>query len=331
MSSGERLQARTGGTSKKTKRAPGPYDSSQRPRARRNISPPSTSTVTRPPTYQASSLTARADRDGSSSSSRLQLPAGSRGLPPGHNVSRTAPSASTSTSDDTIRSACLQLLQDRYPGFVPKNDFELMALTGSDYHVPESRIRWWLDEQLKMFLELETGLTDPEEDPEAFVAGTQALEARATSVLGIRGAVTGAKPKPGTPNVFCRPIPGSPYSIRLFPGSIVRREYCLDFVHTQTGQPLNTPAGFELWIAPETFTPWLGVTGTMRLRSLEAMFGKSIVRAGEEKFVLRDGQTSILKRPGHKDLRFKVPVRIDGLENADSSRDEDHLEFPEFV
>ena len=71
----------------------------------------------------------------------------------------------------------------------------------------------------------------------------------------------------------------------------------------------------------------------MRIRSLEQAFGYSSanIPSGEEKFVLRDGQTYVLKRPGHRDLRFRVPVRTDGLEIADSARDEDCLRFPEYV
>ena len=141
------------------------------------------------------------------------------------------------------------------------------------------------------------------------------------------------KPKPGAANVFCRPIPNSPYSIRLFPGAIIHREYCLDFVRTKTREPVNSPSDYQIWSAPETTTPWLGTVGMMRIRSLENSFGFSAVNtpAGTEKFVLRDGQTYVLRRPGHRDLRFKVPVRADGLETVQSARDEDRLQFPEYV
>ncbi|RPD62267.1 hypothetical protein L227DRAFT_573476 [Lentinus tigrinus ALCF2SS1-6] len=43
--------------------------------------------------------------------------------------------------------------------------------------------------------------------------------------------ITGLKPRGMERNVFLRPIPKSPYSIRLFPGRLESREYCLDFVH----------------------------------------------------------------------------------------------------
>ena len=50
--------------------------------------------------------------------------------------------------------------------------------------------------------------------------------------------------------------------------------------------------------------------------------------SGTEKFVLRDGTTYVLKRRGHKPLRFKVPVRVKPVARAPEM---DELVFPESI
>ncbi len=134
-------------------------------------------------------------------------------------------------------------------------------------------------------------------------------------------------PKPQTPNVFCRPIPNSAYSIRLFPGSITQG----DEVQTESGKPVNSPLGFEIWSTRDPgVMPWLG-GGTARVCSLEHALGfrGASIEPRAEKFVLRDGQTCLLKRPGHTDVQFTVPVRAEGL-NLERP-DMDHLDFPGLV
>ena len=69
----------------------------------------------------------------------------------------------------------------------------------------------------------------------------------------------------------------------------------------------------------------------MRIHSFERSFGfsEADVLPGAEMFVLRDGQTCPLKRPGHRDVQFRVPVRAEGLNVAQP--DVDRLDFPELV
>lgn len=138
------------------------------------------------------------------------------------------------------------------------------------------------------------------------------------------------KPSAGDAGVFTRPIPGSSYSLRLFPGSPARKEYCLDFVKTSTGLSVNSPFEFELWsIGSSTTAPGCG---PVRLRSLECSWGYSQkdIPPGAEKFVLRDGMTCMLKRPGHKPVRFTVPKRqATGRDMSDS--DVDHIDFPQYI
>ncbi|KAI8973979.1 hypothetical protein BD414DRAFT_498761 [Trametes punicea] len=85
----------------------------------------------------------------------------------------------------------------------------------------------------------------------------------------------------------------------------------MDFVDSATGEPVNSPFEYELWGVPDPETPWaMPMCG--RLRSIERAHGikQEDILPGEERFVLRDGQTCMLMRPGKKSLRFTVPVRL---------------------
>ena len=105
-------------------------------------------------------------------------------------------------------------------------------------------------------------------------------------------------------------------------------------MHTQTGRPTNSPFQFELWTIPNPSLPYSGTTPALVV-SLEQNFGRSKreIPDGQEKFVLRDGQTCLLKRPGHKDVRFRVPVRRQPLAVAAPVQavDVNDLDLPESV
>ncbi len=130
-------------------------------------------------------------------------------------------------------------------------------------------------------------------------------------------------------NVFVRPIPNSSYSIRLFPGCAAAQEYCLDFVDNRTGLPVNSPFKFELFGAPNTgASPGFRVTPMM---SLERGFGipQDQIPPGHEKFLLMDGMTCVLRRPGHKDVRFTVPTRRQPpVAAAQAADDVDEIDLP---
>ena len=121
------------------------------------------------------------------------------------------------------------------------------------------------------------------------------------------------KPLPKEVNkyVYIRSIPDTKYSIRLFPGSISAAEYCLDFVDSATGEPVNSPFEFELWAVENPETPWLSMPVTMQMRSIEYAHGikQADILPGHEKFILRDGLTCVLIRPGKPKIQFTVPVR----------------------
>lgn len=116
------------------------------------------------------------------------------------------------------------------------------------------------------------------------------------------------------------PICGSPYSLRLWPGSYTRREYCLDFVYSNdVSTSLNVPQGYRLVSrAPMGETPWLDL-GSFEVYSAEHNWAikKKDLRAGSEKYVLRDGLHCYLIYPteagpeGGK-MWFRVPIRSSG-------------------
>ncbi|KAI8994077.1 hypothetical protein BD414DRAFT_576670 [Trametes punicea] len=157
---------------------------------------------------------------------------------------------------------------------------------------------------------------------ELFACIDEQLESQSKGV-GYETLLEGLKPSPDSTHdnkyVFIRPIPESKFSIRLFPGSISAAEYCLDFVDSKTGQPVNSPFEYELWSVPNPEAPWLTMSMTGKLKSIEQAFGinKSDILPGEEKYVLRDGQTCLLTRPDKKPVRFTVPIRLhDPVEDA---------------
>ena len=96
-------------------------------------------------------------------------------------------------------------------------------------------------------------------------------------------------------------------------------EYCLDFVRTSTGEAVNSPFAFELRQVPDPLVPWAAQPGP--LVSLERAWGKAQdeIMPGSEKFVLHDGWTYNLKRPGEMTVRFTVPVRTTPARSATPS------------
>ncbi|RPD55209.1 hypothetical protein L226DRAFT_526143 [Lentinus tigrinus ALCF2SS1-7] len=214
-----------------------------------------------------------------------------------------------------MRDVYLAQIRTRFPGFVPQNDVDLLALGGGSYKGPEEGLRAWLDNELASMV--------------ALVGDAQRAIEAAQDILSAPGIVTGLKPQPGDTGegIFVRQIPRSEYSIRLFPGTPAMREYCLDFVETRTGQPVNSPFKFELWLIGNGTSPH--AHGRVRLRSLESAFGylPQDISPGAEKFVLTDGMTCLLTRPGHKPVRFTVPTRTEAVEPFDG----DELDLPERI
>ena len=70
-----------------------------------------------------------------------------------------------------------------------------------------------------------------------------------------------------------------------------------------------------------------------RVYSLERIYGNrdEDVAPGAEKFLLMDGQTCLLKRPGHRDLWFTIPLRAAAMQAADAGQDVDEIDFPQMI
>ena len=54
------------------------------------------------------------------------------------------------------------------------------------------------------------------------------------------------KPYRGQLHIFKIPIPGTSYSIRLWPGIAEQYQFCLGFVHTETGEATDSPIDYQL-------------------------------------------------------------------------------------
>ena len=232
-----------------------------------------------------------------------------------------------------MREHLMEDIRERLPGFEPRNDFDLW-LVGFDYRGPnkDAEIHAYVDKELARLRERkEEGLVLKEatKSLNSFIEITGVCASlRAESEQSEHSPPVQVKPKKGqtNPHVFVRATPDSEYSIRLFPGAFATKEYCLDFVRSDTGEPVNSPFAFELWAVPAS--P-LDLVPPMKLKSLENAFsglGGGKPKPGAEKFVMRDGMTCVLRRPGLKNVKFKVPVRVEKADTSNSN--EIVLEFP---
>ncbi|KAI0642955.1 hypothetical protein C8Q79DRAFT_980828 [Trametes meyenii] len=224
---------------------------------------------------------------------------------------------STTRALPTMRELSVRVVQKHFPSYVAQNDWELLELSGPAYQGDESGIRDYLDALL---------VSRVEED-----GSYENVMSNATRILDDRVECTGMKPSPGDPQVFVQAIPDSQYSIRLFPGSLHNSEYCLDFVDSRTGEPVNSPFKFDLICLPSPNAP-IGSGPMVGMRPLECAFGMEAdkIPPGEEKFLFRDGQHCILRRPGLRDVRFTIPIRR-RPQAVLPTPDAHFLEFPEYI
>ncbi|KAI0326910.1 hypothetical protein GY45DRAFT_1258057 [Cubamyces sp. BRFM 1775] len=206
--------------------------------------------------------------------------------------------STSATGAVLFRDLCVQQVKIRYPGIEPRNDWELLYLA-------EQKVEGSVDE---VYATLEE-----EYIQDIKFYGFEECEEMIAQSLALRVEPTGWKPLPKELNKYIHicPIPDTKYSIRLFPGSISAAEYCMDFVDSASGEPVNSPFEFELWGVPDPDTPWLSMPITMRMRSIENVHGikQEDILPGHEKFILRDGLTCVLIRPGKPKIQFQVPVR----------------------
>ncbi|KAI0373770.1 hypothetical protein BV20DRAFT_962355 [Pilatotrama ljubarskyi] len=221
-----------------------------------------------------------------------------------------------SRAPHTIRDLSLRVIRNKYPYFTPRNDWDILFLSSGPYTGPPQDIYKYLDSQLAADLRYCSYETTMEQT---------------RKTLDKVVDVTGLKPEPGDPHVFVHPIPNSKYSIRLFPGSAKGQDYCLDFLLTETGEPVNSPFEFDLLCIPDPNVP-VPSGPIVRMRPLECSFGirQDKINPGEEKFLLRDGQHCVLRRPGHRDVRFTVPIRR-RPKAVTQPADADYIHFPQYI
>ncbi|KAH9847608.1 hypothetical protein C2E23DRAFT_741366, partial [Lenzites betulinus] len=218
-----------------------------------------------------------------------------------------------------VRDVYIETVRKLHPYYTPKNDYELLLLSGGIYKGTPTKdaLTRFVEEQMQGTM--------------SFCKGTRDyLMQKSWKTLDMKAnVITGLKPRPGDPGVFIRPLPNSEYSIRLFPGCEAASEYCLDFVLSATGEPVNSPFKFNLFAGPGPTTP-VGFAPTVGIRPLERAFGiaQKDILPGAEKFLLRDGQLCTLQRPGHNDVQFTVPNR---LRPAPPRPNVDVLELPQYV
>ncbi|EIW63827.1 uncharacterized protein TRAVEDRAFT_41255 [Trametes versicolor FP-101664 SS1] len=242
------------------------------------------------------------------------LPAVSASSTPSGSSTQQAPAPGT----EHFRKICAEKVRENYPGLEPRCDFDLLQLATRILKGTHAEIYAALDEDLAMNVGLH---------------GYELTTGEATKLLDSYIEPTGAKPGSsacfgGDEFVFIRPIPESKYSLRLFPGSLSAAEYCLDFVDA-AGKPVNSPFEFELWGVPDPDAPWLSMPAPGKLWSIEHTFGikQQEIPPGAEKFILRDGQTCMLMRPGKRPLRFTVPLR-----RVDSTQEDvDVVDLPKVI
>ena len=152
-----------------------------------------------------------------------------------------------------------------------------------------------------------SGLMDTEIEPTGVCTPL-----RFTFLMPDRSLQVKPPPKELNKYIHVRPIPDTQYSLRLFPGSISAREYCMDIVDSASGEPVNSPFDFELWGAPDPATPAVGMPRlTHQIPSAERGHGlkQEEIQPGHEKWFLTDGRTYVIVRPGKPNVRFTVPDR----------------------
>lgn len=231
---------------------------------------------------------------------------------------------------------CLSGIAKFLPTYTPRDDFEILALISWQNRPPnptEAQIAAQIAEEREI-VEMEWGDKASEMVHNRLDEMVEPTGVSATFdkvfVASCQHKVK-FKPTAETRHVHTRTLPGTKYSIRLFPGQYAMRLWSMDFVLTATGEPVNSPFEFELFSVPNPKTPWLFGLGGW-IRSAERSFGikQDEILPGEEKYLLQDDQTCLLRRPGKRTVRFTVPIRpLPGTEEEPEECDD--LDFPEVL
>ncbi|THH27170.1 hypothetical protein EUX98_g7019 [Antrodiella citrinella] len=205
---------------------------------------------------------------------------------------------------------CLLLSCKRYyPNIVLRHDFDILYLGSGLFNEDDSDFYAFSDKQFDLELSAFSGSRTAEERESGVVLEKYWEYLRET--MEAPPSAAGIKPPPGEADVRIRPIPDSKYSMRLWGKHLEQsRQYCLDFVNTETGEAVDSPFEYELWTVPRRATPMV-FCPSGRLYTLEETLGCSLEGStdGVSKFLLFEGMACRLTRPGKKCIYFEVPVR----------------------
>ncbi|KAI0644643.1 hypothetical protein C8Q79DRAFT_1104947 [Trametes meyenii] len=217
---------------------------------------------------------------------------------------QSLPSISTATIPDfgelayaveTAREPYLEQFHKKYPGITPRDDYDIVRLGSSRRTGTAAELFAWVDEKMKSDIALRGSREVVMESAESVSVSTT-------------DRMIPLNPEAHHSNYQRKPRP-----------------------ERDTIQPVNSPFKFELWVVPDPSAPHLRMPSG-RLQSLERNFEivQDKILPGEEKWVLRDGQTCVIRRPGERDIMFTVPMRK-SLKQEQDSVDAHVLEFPKEV
>ncbi|THV01901.1 hypothetical protein K435DRAFT_717815 [Dendrothele bispora CBS 962.96] len=123
--------------------------------------------------------------------------------------------------------------------------------------------------------------------------------------------VIGLKPSKGD-QIYAVEIPGSPLSIRLWNGGLLGQGiYSLDFINTETREPVNPPRDYELYpcarVGEPPYMPLISWERAMKIPDEK-------IEPGAERFSIPHGVNCCLKRHGMDDFWFEVPRSTIGVQ-----------------
>ncbi|TFY54425.1 hypothetical protein EVG20_g9709 [Dentipellis fragilis] len=238
-----------------------------------------------------------------------------------HNTSSSAlPSASANLPKrETSREFCIRYNHEFYPQITPRDDYELRLLADGGFKKDGT------NEEFYEFVRRVSHEASLDERGNAELMAQRRAKAKVR--LDRPSHVLGAKPFPGQDTIKVRPIPNSPFSLRLWPtGNPAFNVWGIDFVRTETGDVVVTPPNFELSIVPDITAPWLPCSG-MEMRPIWHAWGRmpESITPAMETYLAPAGASCRVARPGQRDVLFKLPVPQRPASTY--HRDADILEF----
>ncbi|TFY73990.1 hypothetical protein EWM64_g10023 [Hericium alpestre] len=201
-----------------------------------------------------------------------------------------------------------KVVKKRYPDVQVKDDLHLywLALGGLEKK-PFKTVEQTTEESARRWMQSNKSYRTLDEARQAVIKFRIGKLNSPATVIGVKPDVDEID------DVHYAPVLDSHLDIRIWgnsPGLDRMHLYCLDFVDRASRQPVNAPSDFELCAVPSLVTPWLSMDAG-RITSMEHNFGKHSkdIRPGQEKFGVMEGSSFKLKRVGHPEVLYNVPLR----------------------